>query len=115
MTREFIRLLEFEKQCKEIGIKECDIQKIENIILDNPNIGDVISGTGGIRKFRYALPNTGKSGGARVIYVDFAYYKKTYLITVYAKAATENLSKAERNELKSLVKILETETKKRKG
>jgi len=109
MTRGFVRLLEFEKQCKSMGLNEDNIREIENIILDNPTVGDVMPGTGGVRKFRYALPNTGKSGGARVIYIDFIRYEKTYLITAYNKGVTDNLSKAEQNELKKFVKILETE------
>jgi len=55
------------------------------------------------------LPNRGKSGGARVIYVDFTHYEKIYLVTVYAKSEMENLSRAEQNELKALVEILESE------
>ena len=39
MTKEFVRLPEFEKQCKAIGLFESDIQNIENAILDNPNSG----------------------------------------------------------------------------
>ena len=113
MTREFIRLPEFEKQCKRIGISEDDIMAIEIVLLDNPASGDLIQETGGIRKLRIPLPNTGKSGGARVVYVDFAFYEKIYLLTVYAKSETENLTKAERNKLKSLTGILLSELRKK--
>ena len=113
MTREFVRLPEFERQCKHMGLNENNIMEIENDLLDDPSVGDIIRGTGGLRKFRIALPNTGKSGGARVIYVDFIHYEKIYLVTVYAKSETENLTPAERNELKTLVKILESELRER--
>jgi hypothetical protein len=113
MTREFVRLIEFEKQCKNIGLTEDNIKEIENKILDNPTAGDIIKGTGGLRKLRMPFLNTGKSGGLRVIYADFAHYEKTYLSTAYAKSELENLSKAECNELKSLVKILESELRKK--
>jgi len=53
----------------------------------------------------------GKSGGARVIYVDFAFYEKVYFLTAYAKGEQDNLTQAERNELKDIVKILELEAK----
>jgi len=109
MIREFVRLPEFEKQRKHIGLTEDNIREIENALLLDPAIGVVIKGTGGIRKFRIALPSRGKSGGARVIYIDFAHYEKIYLLTVYAKSEMENLSQAERNELKTLIKILESE------
>ena len=114
MTREFIRLFEFEKQCKRIGLNEDDIIEIENELLTNPSVGNMIRGTGGIRKFRVVLPNRGKSGGARVIYLDFVSFSKTYLITTYSKGETENLSQAERNELKELVCVIKDELR-RKG
>lgn len=113
MNREFVRLPEFEKQCKHIGLSEDDIKEIESALLLDPTIGDVIQGTGGLRKVRIALPGRGKSGGARVIYIDYTHYEKIYLVTAYAKSETENLTQAERNELKALVKILESELRKR--
>ena len=113
MTRAFIRLPSFEKQCGSMGLDEDDVIEIENVILSNPKIGAVIKGTGGVRKFRMALSNNkGKSGGARIVYIDFAVYEKVYLITAFPKGVKENLSKAEQNELKALVKVLESECKK---
>ena len=109
MIREFIRLPEFEKQCKHINFNEDDIRAIENALLENPKAGRVIKGTGRVRKFRIVLPNRGKSGGARVIYVDFTKQEKIYLITAFDKSETEDLTQAERNELRTLVKILESE------
>jgi len=113
MTREFVRLFEFEKQCKHIGLSENDVNDIENKILENPNIGELIRGTGGLRKFRIVLPNRGKSSGARVVYVDFASFYITYLITAFSKSETENLSQVERNELKKLVAVLKNEIRKK--
>ena len=111
MTRTFVRMPEFEKQCKHIGLDEDDVMEIENALLENPAVGNIIRGTGGLRKFRAALQNRGKSGGARVIYVDFVYYEKIYLITAYAKSELDNLSHAERNELKVLVGTLKAEAR----
>jgi hypothetical protein len=83
MIREFVRLLEFEKQCGRMGLNEDDIQEIENALLLDPSIGDMIRETGGLRKFRITLPGLkrGKSGGARVIYVDLAFYEKIWFNT----------------------------------
>jgi hypothetical protein len=114
MIREFVRLLEFEKHCKRIGLTEEDVRAIENVLLLAPAVGDVITGSGGLRKFRYALSNKGKSGGARIIYIDFTSYRKIYFVTAYSKNETDNLSPAERNELKILVKILEAELRRAK-
>ena len=63
---------------------------------------------------RIALSNNkGKSGGTRIVYVDFTVYEKIYLITAFPKDEMENLSKAERNELKKLVGTLESELRKK--
>ncbi len=66
-------------------------------------------GTGGLRKIRLAFPNRGKSGSARVCYVDFAVYEKIYLIQVFAKDEKDNLSNEEKNEVKKLLAILKDE------
>lgn len=97
-----------------MGLDEDDIMEIENVILSNPKIGSVIEGTGGVRKFRVSLSNNkGKSGGARIVYVDFVMYEKIYFITAFPKSEKENLSKAERNDLKKDIKTLESELRKK--
>ena len=65
-------------------------------------------GTGGVRKMRFAFEHRGKSGSVRVIYIDFALKEKLYLLTAYPKSEKDNLTKAERNELKRLVELLES-------
>ena len=67
--------------------------------------------TGGIRKMRFAFEKRGKSGSVRVIYVDFEVYEKIFLITAYPKNEKENLTQAERNELKQMIHILEQQLK----
>lgn len=65
-----------------------------------------MQGTGGVRKMRFAFEDRGKSGSARVIYVDFEVYDKIYLITAYPKNEKDSLTKEERNELRQLMDIL---------
>ena len=60
MTREFIRLHEFEKRCKQAGLTEDNIRDIELTILSNPNIGVLMTGSGGVRKFRESLEKSSK-------------------------------------------------------
>lgn len=55
---------------------------------------------------RFAFEDRGKSGSARVIYVDFEVYDKIYLITAYPKNVKDNLTKEERNDLRRLMDIL---------
>ncbi len=81
-------------------------QELTDFLAYNPAAGDIIAGTGGLRKIRWALPGRGKSGGARVIYYYHDERIPLFLITAYQKNEQANLSLAERNELKQLVGIL---------
>lgn len=80
MTRLFIMLPEFEKQWAKMGLTDNDLKRLQYELLDNPKIGDVMQGTGGLRKVRFSFENRGKSGSARVVYVDFAVYEKFSLL-----------------------------------
>lgn len=111
MTRIFVELPTFRTVWKELGLTDRDLRRLQEDLLANPKAGNVMQGTGGIRKMRFAFENRGKSGSIRVIYVDFETYGKLYLLTAYPKNVKDNLSKAERNDLKQLVEILEHELK----
>ena len=80
-------------------------------MLADLKVGAVMQGTGGVRKMRFAFEHRGKSGGVRVIYIDFEVYEKIYLLTAYTKKEKENLTKEERNEIRRLVAILEEQLK----
>jgi hypothetical protein len=72
----------------------------------NPQAGTIMPGTGGLRKIRWSLAEMGKRGGARVIYYFHNEHLPVFLLAAYAKSRKENLSKAERNEMKQLVPLL---------
>lgn len=107
MQRTFIILPEFDKNWKSMGLSDEDLRRLENLILQNPEVGALMQGTGGLRKLRFALDNRGKSGSARVCYVDFIIQETVFLITAYPKNEKENLSKAERNTIHKLIEALE--------
>lgn len=107
MTRTFIQTDEFIKNWERLGLTDDDLQRLELEIMKNPQVGPVIQGTGKLRKMRFAFENKGKSGSSRVCYVDFLIHETVYLITVYSKNEKDNLSKAERNEIKKFIDILE--------
>jgi hypothetical protein len=69
----------------------------------DPEAGEIIPGTGGVRKLRWALPGKGKSGGARVIYYFHSERMPVVMLSIYAKNDKINLSQAERNELRKLI------------
>lgn len=103
MDKEFIILKEFDKQWHAMGLFDDDLRRLEFEILHHPELGVVIPGTGGLLKRRFAFEGSGKSGSARVCYVDFIYAEKVVLITAYPKNAKDNLSKAECNNIKKLI------------
>lgn len=107
MRRSFVELPVFRARWSSLGLDERDLLRLQIELLADPKIGSVMRGTGGVRKMRFAFEHQGKSGGVRVIYVDFEVYEKIYLITAYAKNEKENLTKEERNEIKRLIAILE--------
>lgn len=108
MTRTFIQTQEFSRRWDELGLDDDDLRRIELDIMNNPEKYPIMKGTGGLRKARISLDNKGKSGGARVCYVDFAFVETIYLITVYGKKEKDNLSKAERGEIKKAIGVLKT-------
>ncbi|HJD56171.1 MAG TPA: type II toxin-antitoxin system RelE/ParE family toxin [Rickettsia endosymbiont of Pyrocoelia pectoralis] len=98
-----VELPEFQKFVKHnLNEKECF--EIINYIATNPEQGDIIKGTGGIRKLRFALSsnNKGKSGGARVIYFYYNENIPVFLITGFIKSELENISSDSCNKLKKL-------------
>ena len=60
----------------------------------NPEAGEIIPETGGVRKLRWALAGMGKRGGARVIYYFHNQQLPVFLLSIYAKNKKENLSKS---------------------
>ena len=79
---------------------EKEMADIVSLVAVDPKVGDVMEGTGGFRKLRVARQGTGKSGGARVVYIFRNTKYPLFLITVFAKNEKGNLSKAERNALR---------------
>ena len=72
----------------------------------NPMAGDVIKGTGGVRKLRWRLGGRGKRGGARVIYFYHSADVPLFALTAYAKNQRADLSQADRNDFRQLTKLL---------
>ena len=107
MKRSFIELTIFKSRWEALGRNEEDLMRLQIELLADPKAGDVMQGTGGVRKMRFAFEHRGKSGGVRVIYVDFEVYEKIYLLTAYTKNEKDDLTKKERSEIKQLIEVLE--------
>ena len=106
MTRTFIQTQEFSRNWDNLGFDDEDLRLLELDIMEHPEKYPVMQGTGGLRKARIAIDNTGKSGGARVCFFFFVFADTVYLITVYPKKEKDNLSKEERNEIKKVIEAL---------
>jgi hypothetical protein len=79
---------------------------IVNYLAAHPKAGDLMEGTGGVRKLRWGRGAQGKSGGVPVIYYVHSDLMLLYLLTLFAKNERANIRKAERNELAELVELL---------
>lgn len=73
-------------------------------IAEHPAAGDVVPGSGGIRKVRWGRAGSGKSGGVRVIYFTRSAEGQVVLLTLYAKSETNNLTGPQ---LKEIRRVLE--------
>ena len=73
---------------------ETEIEALIFAVAMDPHRGDLIAGTGGLRKLRWARSGTGKRSGARVITYAIDKQGKVWLLTAYTKAALDNLSAA---------------------
>lgn len=103
---EFIETPVFTKLITEM-LPDDGYRLLQDDIAKNPQTGDLIPGGGGIRKLRFALPGSGKRGGARLIYYWQTSKDKIYMLLAYAKAKKENLEPEQTALLKALVKELE--------
>ena len=93
-----------------MGLDDSDLISLEQLLLQNPQKGDVIEGTGGARKIRIQLnDNRGKSGGGRVIYLDVFEKERLYLLFAYPKNVQENLSSDQKKAIKKMIELIKGE------
>lgn len=108
MAKRFSTVVEidqFETRAKG-RMTEAEIDAVTDLLAADPLCGDLIQGTGGVRKVRIAARGKGKSGGVRVVYYYHNEALPVFLLTVFAKSEKDNLTKAERNTLAKLVRAL---------
>lgn len=88
---------------KSLGLTDTEQASIVAWVAANPEAGDVIVGTGGARKVRFAGKGKGKSGGYRVVTFYSGPDIPVFLLNVFAKNERTNLTPKERNTLKSIL------------
>lgn len=109
MNRIFVETPIFTKKWHELDLTDDDLKSLQEILLREPKTGDVVPGTGGLRKIRISCNNHGKRGGARVVYVDVEIKEKIHLINVYAKNEKDDLSESEKKAIAAIIKVLKEE------
>lgn len=100
---EFKRFRLFEKSCAGL-LSEHDVFELELALMADPEAGDLIPGTKGLRKIRRPLTGRGKRGGARVIYYHVVSDHQILLLYAYAKNAQGDLTPAQTKQLAQLVR-----------
>ncbi len=93
---------------------EAERMLLVDYLASNPTAGDLIAGTGGVRKLRWALEGRGKRGGARVIYFYHNADMPLFALTAYAKNQRANLSERDRNDFRRLTAVLVEAFRRRK-
>lgn len=73
-------------------------------LVANPDKGDLIPGTGGLRKIRWSSEGHGKRGGIRVIYYWIQPNKSIFLLLAYKKNKASDLSESQKKILKEMVR-----------
>lgn len=81
-----------------------EYKDLQSVLVSNPLAGDLIPGGRGLRKIRWSLPGTGKSGGIRVIYYFYSREDHIYMLMPFKKSDQEDLTKDQLKKLTQYVK-----------
>ena len=87
-------------------MSEAERISVIDLLAASPEVGDLIPGTGGLRKVRVPLAGRGKRGGARVIYYFYNETLPIYLLLAYAKNEQDDLSLGQKSVLKRFVETV---------
>ena len=103
-----VELGTFIASAKKAGVTRAEVDAIIDLVSKNPQAGEIMIGTGGARKVRFARSGAGKSGGYRVITFYAAEDIPVMLLDIYGKGDKANLTKAERNDLAKVLAQIES-------
>jgi len=85
-------------------LSDSDYAKLQAALILQPDLGELIPGTGGLRKMRWGIPShgRGKRGGIRVIYYWYMSQSLIYLLMVYPKSKRADLSARQKEMLRKI-------------
>ena len=99
----FLETPVFTRQIKEL-VDDEDYRLLQVRLIANPDAGDLIPRSGGLRKIRLGIAGRGKRGGARVIYYWVTAKSQIYMLLAYAKNVQEDLTEEQLRVMRALVK-----------
>jgi hypothetical protein len=109
MIRTFILTPGFERSWAAMGLGDDELMELQSLLIDDPETGDVIQGTGGARRVRIPLEGRGKSGGGRVIYVDVVIQKRIYLLMAFPKNVQTDLTPDQKKMMRKIIERIKEE------
>jgi hypothetical protein len=99
----FLETPVFTRQIKDL-VDDEEYRLLQARLLANPDAGDLIPRSGGLRKIRVGVAGRGKRGGARVIYYWVTAKSQIYMLVAYAKNVQEDLTEDQLRVMRTLVK-----------
>jgi hypothetical protein len=104
----FIELPGFTRAWAALGLRDDDLTALQRAILDGPSRAPLVSGTGGLRKIRFARPagGRGKSGSFRACYACFLDSGVIVLAMVYGKGEQADLTASQRRAIAAALRII---------
>lgn len=92
----------FTRRIKEL-MSDDDYKDFQEALVNRPDMGVIIQGTGGLRKVRWKLEGRGKSGGIRAIYYWVTLDEHIYMLLAYPKNEQDELTAEQKKALKTIV------------
>lgn len=92
----------FTRRIQEL-MSDDEYRELQEVLVNRPDLGAIIQGTGGLRKVRWMLEGKGKRGGVRTIYYWMTADEHIYMLYVYPKSEQEDLTQEQRRALKAVV------------
>ena len=105
---------EYLSDAKRAGMNTLDRERVADTYAEQPEYGEEVQGSGGVRKGRIAGRGKGKSGGFRVVSIHLGKTIPVYLIAVLSKGDRENFTRAEVNEFKTVITAIKAAYRGRK-
>jgi len=112
----FVEMVGFTEDLPDYFPTDEHYQEFQTFLMKNHQSGDVLQGTGGLRKVRWpdARRGKGKRSGLRILYLQIPEVDKVYILDVYDKDEADDLSTEQRKKLSVMVERIRAEELKRK-